>query len=158
MVDRAAIGRRSARIGKEGERGVLKALRDNGYPNAEPKRVEAADRLDINLCPGVVASVKAGEYARSCSIGDVSAWHAEAEAKRIRVGAEFALLIIQRRGYGMLPDRVLHWRTWVIGDHAKALRLDDPIAHHLAEHLTHAELQLARALEMLRLYGYGGAS
>ena len=156
MVDRAAIGRRSARIGAAGERSVVDVMVKSGFPSAERRRVKRNDALDIIVCPGVIASVKAGAYARTASLGAISGWHAEAEHKRREHGADFALLVVQRAGYG--NDRALHWRAWVIGDHAKALRLDDPIAHHLAEHLTHAELQLARALELLRLYGYGGAS
>lgn len=141
MVDHAAVGRKSARIGKDAERGVLRAVRANGFPMAELKRVEHKDRLDLNLCAGVIGSVKAGEYARTASLGTLAMWHSEAEEKLARCGGAFALLIVQRRGYGMDPDKVLHWRCWIIGQ-------PDPDRDHW-------EAQLHRALKWLRGGGYG---
>lgn len=138
-VDRAAIGRRSARIGTAAEAGVVKVLRNGGFPQAERRRVRRNDALDILVAPGVIASVKAGQYAKGASLGDLAAWHAEASAKRLEHGAAICLLIVQRTGYS--ADRADHWRTWVIG-------------HHDSDR-DHWETQTGRALRYVRGLGYG---
>jgi len=143
MVDHATIGRRSARIGASAEAAVVKVLHAHGFPAAERRRVRRHDALDIIVCPGVVASVKGGAYARTASLGAISGWHAEADAKRREHGADLALLVVQRAGYGV--DRADHWRTWVIGSHVTDW-------HPL---LDHAEWQLANGLRWLRHNGYG---
>jgi hypothetical protein len=162
VTDFAAVGRRSARIGKEAERGVLQAMRANGFPGAEPKRVEAADRLDINVCPAVVASVKAGEQARTAPLQRLEIWHDEAEVKRQLVGAELALLVVQRRGYGHQPDRVLRWRAWVLGHASRAAGFmdaayaaDAPAFFPMDRDRDHWETELGRALRYVRWLGYG---
>jgi hypothetical protein len=101
--------------------------------------VRRHDALDIIVCPGVVASVKGGAYARTASLGAISGWHAEADAKRREHGADLALLVVQRAGYGV--DRADHWRCWVTG--------------HIVEDRDHWEAQLGRALVYVRSRGYG---
>ena len=101
------------------------------------------DALDILVAPGVIASVKGGAYARTASLGAISGWHAEADAKRKEHGADVALLIVHRAGYGV--DRADHWRCWVIGSSTTDLH----------PHLDHAEWQLANALTWVRMNGWG---
>jgi hypothetical protein len=126
-MDHAAIGRRSARIGASAEAAVVKVLHAHGFPDAERRRVRRHDALDIIVCPGVVASVKGGAYARTASLGAISGWHAEADAKRREHGADLALLVVQR--------------CWVTG--------------HIVEDRDHWEAQLGRALVYVRSRGYG---
>jgi hypothetical protein len=106
-------GVRSAEIGREAETAVVAALVRSGFPGAERHRVRHDDRLDITVCPGVLASVKGGQAAKSASLGAVLAWRTEAEQKRIRHGAAATLLVVQRNGYGR--DRAAAWRCWVLG-------------------------------------------
>ena len=138
MVDRSAVGRRAGRIGYAAEHAVVRVLQANGFPDAERRRVRRHDALDIIVCPGVIASVKGGAYARTASLGAISGWHAEADRKRREQGCQVAQLVVQRAGYG--TDRADHWRAWVIAD-------DDLFDH--------AEWQLVRALDVLRHLGHG---
>ena len=138
MVDRAAVGRRSARIGYAAEAAVVKVLHAHGFPHAERRRVKRHDALDIIASPGVIVSVKGGAYARTASLGAISGWHAEADAKRREHAADVAVLVVQRAGYGI--DRADHWRAWVISG--------DP-------QMDHAEWQFVRALDVLRRLGHG---
>ncbi len=135
----------SAEIGRRGQHAVEQACVRNGFPHCEVRQVKQRDRLDLLVDPvgRVIASVKAGEYAKQASLGDIAEWHHEADEKRQRDNMAMALLVVQRRGYGMDPDRTLHWRAWVIG-HAGPLAI-----------LDHAEWQLANALRWLRQAGYG---
>ena len=146
MVDRAAVGRRSARIGYAAEAAVVKVLHAHGFPHAERRRVKRHDALDIIASPGVIVSVKGGAYARTASLGAISGWQAEADAKRKAHGADVALLVVQRDRYGM--ERADHWRCWVIG-----LDDDDPQGRYPL--LNHFEAQLATALKWLRAHGHG---
>lgn len=106
-------GVRSAEIGREAETAVVNVLRASGFGVAERRRVRARDALDIIVCPGVIASVKGGQQARTASLGDIARWTAEADRKRDQEALPVVLLVVQRNGYGR--DRAGAWRTWVLG-------------------------------------------
>lgn len=114
MSDRSALGARSLAIGKEGERAAVRALRAAGFPHAARRKAgRFHDALDLDICPGLIASVKAGETAKTASLHRVIAWRTEAEEKRQADHADVCLLIVQRRGAG--TSRAHLWRCWVLG-------------------------------------------
>ncbi len=106
-------GVRSAEIGREAETAVVTVLREHGFPAAERRRVRRQDALDIVAAPGVIVSVKGGQQARTASLGKTVEWRVEAERKRVEQGADVALLVVQRQGYGR--DRADSWRCWILG-------------------------------------------
>ena len=107
-------GVRSREIGKQGERAVVRALTAHGFTAAERlKAGRLVDPMDIAVCPGVLASVKAGEAAKGASLARVVHWRECADHNRRQAGAELALLVVQRRGAG--PANADQWRTWIIG-------------------------------------------
>lgn len=109
-----STGQRAVNIGKRGERGAVRALRTLGFTNAERRKAgRFHDALDLDIAPGVIGSVKSGEYAKSASLARVIEWRDEAERKRVAEGAALCLLIVQRKGHG--PDRAATWRCWVLG-------------------------------------------
>lgn len=136
MTSTRRNGVRSAEIGRECEAAVTKVFVEGGFPHAERRRVRAHDALDILVGPGVIASVKGGQQARTASLGLVGGWLAEADRKRAEQGADIALLVVQRQGYGR--DRAGAWRTWVLG-------LDRD----------HWETTLTHAVEHIRAAGHG---
>jgi hypothetical protein len=112
MASRRPNGTRSAEIGRECETAVVSFLVSNGFPHSERRRVQAIDRLDLIVCPGVIASVKGGHRARTASVGDTVLWRAEAIKKCAYQNADVVILVVQRNGYGR--DRASAWRTWVL--------------------------------------------
>jgi len=111
-------------------------IKCNGEHVKPARELKIGDRLDITVCPGVLASVKGEQAAKSASLGAVLAWRTEAEQKRIRHGAAAALLVVQRAGHGR--DRAAAWRCWVLGLGRDAW-----------------ETTLAEAATYLRAAGYG---
>ena len=103
----------SAEIGSRGEAAVVKALHSLGFDGAERRRVRHRDALDVIVAPGIIASVKAGEYAKTASLATIMGWRVEADRKRVEQSADAALLVVQRRGAG--TARADQWRTWIVG-------------------------------------------
>ena len=139
-------------IGTRGETGVVRVCRDLGFRNA--RRFALAgnqDEGDILLCPGVIAEVKSGKAAKQASLAQIDLWWLETEIERKRHGATVGLLVVQRGGYS--PDRSAYWRCFVGAPVAAMLQIRKGELIH--EHGFPVEMTLAKALLLLRGYGYG---
>lgn len=139
-------------IGTRGETGVVKVARDFGFPAA--RRLALAgnqDEGDVLLCPGVIAEVKSGKTAKQASLAQIDLWWLETEVERRRHGAVIGLLVVQRAGYS--PDRAAYWRCFVGVPMVAELQIRKGVLIH--EHNFPVEMTLAKAMLLLRGYGYG---
>lgn len=88
-------------IGTAGETAVVRVFQSMGWPNAKRHALSGSKDIgDLNVDPRFVVEVKAGEAARSASDGLVAKWLQETEVERVNAGAEFGILVVQRRGIG----------------------------------------------------------
>lgn len=151
-----------ARRGKDTEQVVAKWLRSNGFPHCE-RTVRTGyrtngrllpDAADLNLCPAVIAQVKALRPPNRMERA-VPGWLAETEDQRLAAGADVALLIVRRDGTTNCGD----WFAWLPLVTLEWLRNDDdrpcdPNSWTVAD-VTPVRLLLADAVQMLRAAGYG---
>ena len=139
-------------IGTRGETGVVRVLRDTGFPDARRLALAGAnDEGDVELCRGVIAEVKTGKHAKKASLAQIDLWWLETERERLNAGANVGLLVVQRSGYS--PDRAAYWRAF-LGAPIVA-QLQTVRAQFIAEHEFCVETTLAKACLLLRGYGYG---
>jgi len=141
-------------IGTRGETGVVTVARDLGFPQA--RRLALSGSLDVGdaiLCPGVIVEVKAGKAAKQASLAQIDLWWLETETERLNHGATVALLVVQRAGYS--PDRAAYWRCFVGAPVVAMLQVRK--GHLIHEHGFPVEMTFAKALLLLRHYGYGEA-
>lgn len=145
---------RPKQIGTRAETAVVRYLRKNGWPAAERRALTGAhDRGDITGCPGLVFEVKGGEAARKATDRLVHGWLAETDNERRNSGADFGVLVLQRRGIG--PDRAGRW--WAVIPVADFAVLTAAMVHPTTYHLPEApvRLLLADLVSLLRAAGYG---
>jgi hypothetical protein len=141
-------------IGTRGESGVVKVARDLGFPAARRLALAgAADEGDVLLCPGVIVEVKAGKAAKTASLAQIDLWWLETERERLAHGATVGLLVVQRAGYS--PDRAAYWRAFMGAPLMAQLQIVRGEFVH--DHEFCVETTFAKALLMLRGYGYGEA-
>lgn len=146
--------RRPRDIGTAAETAVVRYLRNHGFPLAERRALRGArDAGDITGTPGICWSVKGGQMAKDAGDGLVEDWLSDLDKQTRHAGADYGILVMQRRGYG--PDRAGKW--WAI------CRLNGfvPIATHATS--THqpdlsqapVRVHLADMCQLLRHAGYG---
>lgn len=141
-------------IGTRGETGVVRAARELGFPEARRLALAgAADVGDALLCPGVMVEVKAGKAAKTASLAQIDLWCLDTERERLAHGATVGLLVVQRAGYS--ADRAAYWRAFMPSWLVASLQLTRGTV--VAEHDFWIETTFARALLLLRGYGYGEA-
>lgn len=133
---------RSKSKGTEFERWTADYLASNGFGGSEA--TQGADRRglhgskdqgDILVCPGLIAECKAGAAAENASDEQIRGWLLETETERVNAGAEFAFLVVKRKGHGktkMGGQRCYIWADWwpnIPGDNKMMiqLRLDDMV-------------------------------
>ena len=139
-------------IGTRGETGVVRVCRDLGFPTARRFALAGSqDEGDVFLCPGVIAEVKSGKAAKQASLAQIDMWWLETEIERQRHGATVGLLVVQRAGYS--PDRAAYWRCFLGAPVVAMLQIRKGDLIH--DHGFPVEMTLAKALLMLRHYGYG---
>lgn len=140
---------RSKNIGTAGERAVVAYLRGHGFPHAERRALAGAeDRGDITGTPGVVWEVKAGRAAETASDGLVSDWLDDTMRERLNAGADCAVLVLKRPGFG--PGRAASW--WAV------LPLAALVAPGKRGHIgdmAPVRMHLSTVVEVLRASGYG---
>ena len=141
-------------IGTRGETGGVKVARDLGFPDAERLALAGVnDSADVRLCKGVIMEVKSGKAAKTASLAQIDLWWLELEAKRRKHGATVALLLVQRSGYS--PDRAAYWRCFMGAPVVATLQIRKGIFIH--DHAFPVEMTFAKALLLLRAYGFGEA-
>lgn len=141
--------RRPKDIGTAAETAVVRFLRSAGFPHAERRALAGAlDLGDITGTPGVAWEVKGGERAKSASDRQVAAWLEETEVERVNAGADFGVLVVQRRGIGA-PNA---GRWWAVMPLRHAVML---AAGARAEWAAPVRMHLADAALLLRAFGYG---
>lgn len=93
----------SRRKGADHERELVTWLRSHGWPYAERRLVGSAGP-DINGCPGIAFE------AKNAKAIDLAGWCDQAETQRLAIGADYAPVVIKRRGttdlgraYAVLP-------------------------------------------------------
>jgi len=139
-------------IGTRGETGVVRCARDFGFPAARRLALAGAnDEGDIELYPGVIAEVKTGKHAKQASLAQVDLWWMETEIERRNHGATVGLLVIQRAGYS--PERAAYWRCFVGAPLVAMLQVRKGVLIH--EHNFPVEMTFAKAMHLLRGYGFG---
>ena len=100
---------KSKQIGTDGESGVVRFLKENGFPTAERRALHGSlDLGDITGIPGVVIEVKSGNAARNASMGTIDKWVQESLTECKNAGADIWFLVVQRYAYG--PARAGNWR------------------------------------------------
>ena len=134
----------SKNIGTRAETAVVKYLHNNGFGLAERRALRGArDVGDLLLCPGLIAEVKAGEKAKTFQQKLLADWQKQTMNERVNAGADVAVLVVQRRGYGALnADK---WWAWITPEPALAS----------GQTLQQAWMPLASALTLLRADGWG---
>lgn len=126
--------RRPKDIGTAAESAVVKYLRANGFPNARRNALAGrGDVGDVEVCPGVMIEVKAGQRARVASDNVIVEWLAETEKERVNAGADVGLLVTVRAGVG--TNNAGRW--WAI------MPMDQFVA--LASHNASERIHLGRA-------------
>lgn len=143
-------------IGTAGETGTVRAARRLGFPMADRQPLRGnQDTGDVDLCPGVIVSVKAGAAAKNASLAQIQTWWAETVVMRERANAEIGLLVIARRGYA--PARAEHWRCFIDLSTVAVSFRDQPLTPTQAAilDLLSVEAPLNLILTLLRLQGWG---
>ena len=139
-------------IGTRGETGVVRVARDLGFPEARRLALAGADdQGDAILCPGIIAEVKTGKAAKTASLAQIDLWWLETEVERQNAGATIGLLVVQRAGYS--PERAAYWRCFVGAPVVATLQIRKGVFIH--DHNFPVEMTFAKALLLLRAYGYG---
>ena len=144
---------RSKNIGTAAESAVVRVARASGFPQAERRALAgSADVGDVLLTAGLVAEVKAGEAAKTASLGQIDQWLAETERERRNAGADVALLVVQRRGIG--TARAELWDCHMTLQDVMFAADNGSRVEHLVAGAT-VTLRLHHALFLLRLAGWG---
>ena len=139
-------------IGTRGETGVVRVARDLGFPEARRLALAGADdQGDAILCPGIIAEVKTGKAAKTASLAQIDLWWLETEIERQNAGATIGLLVVQRAGYS--PERAAYWRCFLGAPVVATLQIRKGGFIH--DHAFPVEMTFAKALLLLRAYGYG---
>lgn len=139
-------------IGTRGETGVVRVARDRGFPEARRLALAGADdQGDAILCPGIIAEVKTGKAAKTASLAQIDLWWLETEIERQNAGATIGLLVVQRAGYS--PERAAYWRCFLGAPVVATLQIRKGVFIH--DHAFPVEMTFAKALLLLRAYGYG---
>ncbi len=139
-------------IGTRGETGVVRVARDLGFPEARRLTLAGADdQGDAILCPGIIAEVKTGKAAKTASLAQIDLWWLETEIERQNAGATIGLLVVQRAGYS--PERAAYWRCFLGAPVVATLQIRKGVLIH--DHAFPVEMTFAKALLLLRAYGYG---
>ena len=139
-------------IGTRGETGVVRVARDLGFPEARRLALAGADdQGDAILCPGIIAEVKTGKAAKTASLAQIDLWWLETEIERQNAGATIGLLVVQRSGYS--PERAAYWRCFLGAPVVATLQIRKGVFIH--DHAFPVEMTFAKALLLLRAYGYG---
>ena len=93
----------SKKKGTEAESAVVRFCREVGWPDAERLALAGSqDKGDVRLSRHVILEVKAGRQAQTASLTQIDAWLAETERERVAAGAQVGVLVVQRRGLGLL--------------------------------------------------------
>lgn len=143
-------------IGTAGETGVTRAARRLGFPMADRQPLRGnQDTGDVDLCPGIIVSVKAGAAAKNASLAQIQSWWVELLGMRDRSNAQIGLLVVARRGYA--PARAEHWRCFIDAGGLVAGFVEEPMHHLVRTGLDSVtvEAQLGQILTLLRLQGWG---
>lgn len=147
------MANRPGRIGREGENGVVRFLRANGFPHSERRRLRGVqDAGDLVTVPGLVVEVKAGNYAKEAGSGLVLSWLEETRREMVNAGCTAGLLVAHRKGYS--ADRAGMWWAWLVD-----WFLLEPASTRVAEAIGPVcpRLELWEAVRVLRAAGYGDA-
>ena len=130
---------RPKQIGTRGETTAARWFQANGFPGAERKVLKGRlDEGDLNICPGVVAEVKAVKLTTGFPAdAQLAGWLAETEAEWKNSGADIAFLIVKRRGtqdvgrwFCFTPLADQGWTMTTVAQRARTLRIagyGDPI-------------------------------
>lgn len=159
--------RRPKDIGTEFTTGVIRYLKDHGYPYAELRNQRGAlDQGDITgLGPGLVIECKGGHAAEAASDAQIVAWLRETEVERQNAKADVGVLVTKRKGYGR-ANAGLWWAHMnaetlktLMGQDAYLISATDPasvrkISLALAVDFP-IRLHLRDAVTLLRSAGYG---
>lgn len=140
-------------IGTAAETAVVKALRVNGFPNAERRALAGEyDLGDVVGTPGIVWEVKGGAAAKTASDGQVEAWLTETERERANANAVYGVLVMQRAGIGAL--RAGQW--WAVMPADSFLHLTGATAP-IGVYGQPIRVHLDALCVLLRHAGYGDA-
>ncbi|WP_017616363.1 hypothetical protein [Nocardiopsis salina] len=95
-------------IGTRAETGVVRYLREHGWPDAERRALAGGNDLgDVTGTPGLCWEIKSGRVAERATDGDIVRWLDETETERENSGADLGILITKRAGYS--AERVGDW-------------------------------------------------
>lgn len=139
-------------IGTAAETAVVRYLRANGFPGAERRALAGTNDLgDIIGVPGWAIEVKGGKAAEVASPGQVDDWMDETETERVNAGASYGLLVVKRRGVGVL--RAGEWWAYLPVDTVGDM-FDAPWADRRPPTFA-VRMLLSEAVELIRWAGYG---
>jgi hypothetical protein len=137
-------------IGTHAETAVVRAARNNGFPNADRFALHGSrDIGDVGLCPGVMVEVKGGHHAHRATDLDVQNWLDQTARERDNGNAAVGFLVVQREHVGA-PNAHRWWAYWRLGWVADLSYVQTFVARHAVVRMT-----LGDALDLLRAAGYG---
>jgi hypothetical protein len=142
-------------IGTAAETAVVRALRANGFPNAERRVLHGVlDQGDVTGTPGIAWEVKGGKQAKTASDYDIEIWIGEALAECDNAREDYGVLVVQRAGVG--PANADRWWAYVTANTLTALnRCDEWVDDGRFDDSAPARLLLRDLLPILRRAGYG---
>lgn len=143
----------SKQKGTATETAVTRLAMVSGFQFAERRALAgAADKGDILMCPGFVLEVKGGAAAENASEGQILNWLIETEKERINAGADRAMLVTKRKGYG--ADRCRFWSAWLWLDEWLETPEWSAIDEWPMPHIP-VRVRLEHAFRLARYAGYG---
>lgn len=145
-------------IGTAAETAVVRVFQRRGWPDAKRHALHgSADIGDLNVSTKFVVEVKGGVAAKDASDAVIEAWLLETEQERKNAGAQFGVLVVQRRGVG--PANAERWWAYLTLDVLSSLAqpsAEGYPAYALGSALANAPVRmlLRDALDLLRAAGY----
>ncbi|WP_017602184.1 hypothetical protein [Nocardiopsis lucentensis] len=146
---------KSRSIGTRAETGVVRYLRDHGWPSAERRALAGEHDLgDIVGTPGICWEIKGGKTAESAHDADVTRWLAETEQETANSGADLGILVTKRRSYSAAS--VGSWwahldlTTWHALNRGRLPLRPDIVGRPIRMHLS-------TLVPILRAAGYGSS-
>ena len=151
---------KSANVGKEQERHIVRHAKANGFPGADriirtgagPNYSVRPDEGDIWLCPGIIIQSKRLSPPNRAERA-VAGWLDETRAQCIAAGADYGVLIVRREGTADVGE----WWAWLCV--ADVIRLHSGTRIALFNWARTARmpvrLTVADAYILLRSSGYG---
>ena len=105
--------------GTKAESAVVAWLRDNGFPHADRQPGRGSrDQGDIDVCPGIIAEVKAYKLPGTGLPGPalLAVWMRQTETERTHADADIAFLVVKRPGTTDVSRWLAYVTAWTLAE------------------------------------------